>query len=114
QQRNHARASRPWSLVRKLPYLTVAVDDVFVTAQLSQTARSAGVELVGANADLRAEAEFKAVVEAGAGIHQDGGRIHFRGEATSRSQVSRNNSIGMTRPVAIDVVNRLLQILDHL
>jgi len=48
--------------------LAGAGDLVFITGQLWQAHGTARVELVGADADFTAEAEFPAVVEAGAGV----------------------------------------------
>src|SRR5690348_9098736 len=45
------------------PDLAVAVDDPLGAGQLAEAAGAAGVELVGADADLGAQAELAAVVE---------------------------------------------------
>ena len=46
---------------RKLPGLTVAVDDVLIAAQLAEAHGSPGVELLGGDAHLTAKAELSAV-----------------------------------------------------
>src|SRR5262245_33871694 len=71
---------------RSLPHLSITVDNIFVAAELLQPTRAAGVELVGADADLRAQAELEAVVEASAGVDHDCRRIDRRREAPGDAQ----------------------------
>ena len=63
------------------PDLTVTLDDPLRRRQLGQGHRPAGVQLLGADADLRAEAELPAVGEAGAGVDHDGRGVDLAGEA---------------------------------
>jgi hypothetical protein len=55
--------------------LAVAFDHVLGRRELAEAHRAAGVELLGADADLGAEAELLAVDEAGRGVDEDGGRV---------------------------------------
>src|SRR5262249_2396041 len=94
--------------------LTVSSNNILVTTQLLQSAGSAGVNFVGTDADFRAQAQFEAVVEARAGIDEDGGRINSCGEAPRRRLVCRDNRFGVPRAVASDMCDGLLDPLDHL
>ena len=58
--------------------------------ELGKAHRAAGMELLGADADLRTEAELLAVDETGRGIHQDGGRIDAAGELLRCGEVFRS------------------------
>src|SRR3954471_5213513 len=49
--------------------------------QALQAHRAARMELVGADADFRAQPVLEAIGEAGAGIHHHAGRIHLAQEA---------------------------------
>src|SRR5205823_1251211 len=62
-----AGASFSRSRSTSLADLAVAVDDPLGAGQLAEAAGASGVELVGADADLGAEAKLAAVVEPGAG-----------------------------------------------
>jgi hypothetical protein len=48
--------------------LPLAADAVLVAGEFAQSHRAAGVEFVGGDADLRAEAELAAVGEAGGNV----------------------------------------------
>ncbi len=58
--------------------LAGAIDEVFITAKFCQAHGAAGVELVGADADLGSEPKLAAVIEAGAGIVHDHGAVCVR------------------------------------
>src|SRR5882672_11165761 len=66
----------PVRQARALPHLAGPADDVFVGGQLLQAHRAAGVELVRADADLRAETELVAVVAPGRGVPEHDGAVH--------------------------------------
>ena len=57
--------------------MPVPVDDVFRRREGNESHGPPGVELLGADADLRPEAELKAVGEAGRRIDIDRRRIHL-------------------------------------
>ena len=59
-------------VVENSAHLTVAMHDEFVAAQLGQAHGAAGVELLGGNTHLTAQAELTAVGEAGGDIHIHG------------------------------------------
>src|SRR5690606_9254797 len=63
--------------------------------------------------DLGAEAELLAVDEAGRGVDQDGGRVDLGGEAVRGPEVGRDDGLAVTRAVAGDVVDGLVQAVDH-
>ena len=60
--------------------LSVADNQIFGGAQLPQTQRAPGVELLGGDAHLTAKAELSAVGEAGGAVDVDGGTVHSRRE----------------------------------
>lgn len=64
-----ALAAMAWGLWR-LAHVPVADDDVLGGGHLGQPHRPAGVQLLGADADLGTEAELAAVGEPGGGVHQ--------------------------------------------
>ena len=90
----------------------VALDDVLGGGQLAQAHRAAGVELLGADADLGAEAELLAVDEAGRGVDEHRGGVDLAGEAVGRREVAGDDGLGVTRAVAGDVVDRLVERVD--
>ena len=54
--KNEENFYRSGGLVKRSPDLTVAADDVLVAAQLAEAHGAAGVELLGGDAHLAAEA----------------------------------------------------------
>ena len=68
--------------------------------ELAEAAGAAGVELVGADADLGAEAELAAVVEAGAGVDHHGRAVDLGHELARRGQVGGDDRLGVARAVA--------------
>src|SRR5438876_407497 len=79
-----------------LSNLASAMDNVLIAGQLVQAARAAGVNFVGADADLGALAEFGAIVKARAGIDEDSRRIDGGGEPRGRFQVIRDDRFGVS------------------
>lgn len=88
-------------------YLTVSAHDIFVRAQLTQTERSARVELLGGDSDFRAEAEFESVGEAARHIPIDGRRIDTREKTLRVRCVLGYDHFGVSGGVASDVLHRL-------
>src|SRR5690606_27821389 len=119
-----ARRARPGStappayptswLPGSLADVAVAGDHVLVGRQFAQAARPAGVELVGADADLRAEAEFEAVVEPRAGVDHHRRRIDLPDEPLRRGQVPGDDRVRVARAVTVDVFDRGRQIRHDL
>ena len=66
------------------PQMPVAADDVLVGGQVGGAHGAAGVELVGADADLGAQAVLAAVGEAGRGVDHHAGGIDGGDEAVGR------------------------------
>ena len=64
-----------------------SMDDVFVGGQLLQPHGAAGVQLLGGDAHLAAEAELAAVGEAGGGVDVDRRAVHSGDEARLRRPV---------------------------
>src|SRR6266446_9375936 len=71
------------------------------------------MQLVGRNADLRAQAVFKAVGEARRGVHQYGARIDLAQETPGARFVFGDDRVGMLRSVLADVLDRRAQIPHH-
>src|SRR5437868_4716713 len=96
--KNTAQYQRAWTrgYCHKLSlsaHLPVAPNNVLIAAQFYQAARATGVDFIGADADLRAQAELVAIVKPCARVDQDGRRIDGRGEALCRRQVLRHNRV---------------------
>src|SRR5699024_8606045 len=62
-------------------HVTLSDHDPFAGGHLHQPHRSAGVQLLGGDPDLRSKTELPAVGEAGGGIGHHHRRVHFREEA---------------------------------
>src|SRR3954447_7121084 len=88
---------------RSAPDLTVSVDDVLRRRQLAQTHGPTRVQLLGRDADLRAEAELLAVDEARRRVHEHRRGVHFAREALRRGEVCRDDRLAVTGPEARDV-----------
>src|ERR1700755_238183 len=65
---------------KSVAHVAVAEHDPLLRREAFEADRAPGVQLVGRDADLRAEAVFEAVGEARRGIHHDGARIHLAQE----------------------------------
>ena len=65
------------------------------------------MQAVGGDADLAAEAELTAVGELGGGVDQDDGAVDLGGETLGRLGVGGDDSLGVARAVAGDVVSHL-------
>ena len=88
---------------RKLAHMTAAVDDVLLRSELAKPHRSKGVQSGGGDADLGAEPELAAVIEAGGGVEHHRGGVHLGGEA-------HNNHLIL----AVRVVKDINQALEHI
>src|SRR5262249_17563924 len=89
--------------------LSVAVDDPLGAGQLAEAGGASGVELVGADADLGAEAELAAVVEPGAGVDHHGRAVPLGHEPPRGGQVAGHDRVGVARAVPGDVPDGLGQ-----
>src|SRR5690606_37150392 len=97
-----SRATRPLSLFTHMP---VAEDDELLGGQALQPHGAAGVELVGADADLGAQPVLEAVGEAGGGVHHHGAGIHLAQEAPRAGDVFGHDGFGVMRAVGGDVLH---------
>src|SRR5690606_12798144 len=91
------------------PDLAAAVHDVLVGDQGLEAHRPAGVELLGADADLGAEPELEAVVEARGGVHEHGSGVDLAPEALGAVQGARDDRLAVARAVAVDVLERRVE-----
>jgi len=64
------------------------------------------VQLAGGDADLGAEAQLPAVVEAGGGIPQNAARVDLGEEAGRERRVGRADALGVAAAIAGDVPER--------
>jgi signal transduction histidine kinase len=83
--------------------LAVACHDVLRGCHLGQPHRAAGVELLGRDTDLRAEAELSSVGEARRRIDHDCGSIDSCGEPARGILRTRHDRLGVAGPEAPDV-----------
>ncbi len=68
---------------------------------------------VGGDADLGAHAVHRAVGEAGGRVHVDGGRVDLAREALGGGRVLGHDCLGVPGAVAVDVLKRLIEVVDH-
>ena len=73
-----------------------------------------GVQLGGRDADLRAEPELAAVVEAGRRVHQDAARVDLAKPALRVLVAAGADGLGVARAELGDVRERLVQAVDDL
>lgn len=81
------------------------MEDVLIGAKFVQAHRAAGVEAVGGDADLGAEAEFETVGKTGTGVVEDSGGINPGKELPSGFGIFGDDSIGMAGAAAVDPVD---------
>ena len=98
-RRSHLGASP----AAKLADLPIPGDDPFVGRQIRRPHRAAGVEFVGADADLGAQAIFAAVGESGAGVDHHAGGIDAGDELLDRRGGIAQDRIGVMAAVFVDV-----------
>src|SRR3954447_26618165 len=107
-----ARATPPMVTVRSCADLAVALDDVLHGRQLAQPHRAAGVQLLGADADLGPEAELLAVHEASGRVHEHGGGVDLAGEALGGAQVPGQDGFAVASAGTGDVGDGGLEVGD--
>src|SRR5690606_1792623 len=90
----------------------VAEHHVLLAGQAFQPYRAAGVQLVGGNADLRAQAVLEAVGETGGGVDHHRGGIHLSEEAPRIREVLGDDRVGVLRTVGVDVPDGRVQRVD--
>src|SRR6185437_14137519 len=95
------------------PYLPVAAHDVFVTRELLDTDRPAGVEPVRGDTDLGAHAELRTVRELHGGVVEHDRTVDAPEKALRRGRVLRDDRFGVRGAVAGDVIDRSIDSVDH-
>lgn len=103
-----ADRSRGQSPVLLSSNLAISADDIFICCDFAEPAGAAGVEAVGADADLGTQAQFSAVVEASARVDDHRGRIHQLLEFPGSFQTARDNGVGVGGAVVADVSYRVV------
>src|SRR4051794_39881232 len=85
--------------------LPVAPDDVLVRGELAQRHGPARMQLLGGDADLRAEAELGAICEARGRVHRDRAAVDFAREPLRRGEVARDDGVGVRAAEAVHMVD---------
>src|SRR6478672_6905879 len=80
-------------------HVAVAQDDPLLRREPLEAHGTARVQLVGGDADLRAEAVLEAVRETRRGVHHDRARVHLAQETAGARPVLGDDRIGMLRAV---------------
>src|SRR4051812_4488703 len=80
--------------------------------QLREAHGTAGVQLLGGDADLGAQAELGAVGPAGRGVDDDDRGVDLRDEAVRGPDVERADRLGVAAAPAPDVRERLVERVD--
>src|SRR5664280_2899763 len=94
------------------PDLPVAPELVLDAGELLQADRAPGVQLLGGDAHLGAEAELAAVGEARRRIDVDAGRVDLGREPPRGAEVLRHDGLRVARAVGGDVLQCLVQRVD--
>src|SRR3569833_2955297 len=96
-----------------LPDMALPQHDELLTREPFESDRSAHVDLVGADAALRAETVFEAIGETRRGVHHHRARIHLAQETPRARVILGDDGVGVLRAVALDVGERRIEIGDH-
>src|SRR5439155_25491233 len=96
-----------------LPDLAVAGHDVLRRRQLLDADGTARVQARRRDAHLGAHTELPTVHETRGGVDHDGRGIHFAREAPRVAERIRHDGFGQTRAMALDVGDRLVEVVDH-
>src|SRR4051794_24175335 len=98
------RIVQPW-VSGLVANLAVAPYDVLVGGELAQRHGAPGVQLLGADADLRAEPELGAVGEASGRVDDDGAAVDRVGEAGGGRQLTGEDGLGVSGREAVHVLD---------
>ena len=96
------------------PDLPLALDQVLVGGQGLESHGAAGVEFLGGDADLAAEAEDAAVGEARGGVDIDTSRVDIVHEVLGHLVVLCGDDFGVLARIGLDMVDSLLVGVDDL
>ena len=96
-----------------LPDVPVAQHNEFLAGQSFQSHRAARVDLVGGDADFRAEAILEPIGEAGGCIDHHRTGIHLAQETAGAAIILGNDRIGMLRTIGGDVLDGLIEPVHH-
>ena len=96
-----------------LPHLPIPIDDVLVRRQFLDSARTASVKLVGADADFRSESELSAVVEPCAGIDHHRRTVDLRRKPPGSLHILREDRFRVPVAVSVDVCYRFVKRLNN-
>ena len=94
--------------------MPVAAGDPLVGGEFVGTDRTAGMEAVGADANDGAQTIIAAAGKPGRGIDQHRGGIDPQHKGIGEIQPLRDNPVGVTRTMLVDVLDRRLDAIDYL
>lgn len=93
--------------------LAISVYDILGGCQSQKSHGASRVELLCADADLRAVSELEAVGESCGSVHIYGSRVHFVQELLSVLITVGNDGFGMAGIITVDVFNSLVYRIHH-
>src|SRR5699024_2505319 len=88
--------------------LAVSVNDIRGSCQSQKSHGASRVQLLCADADLRAVSELEAVGESGRCVHIYGSHVHLVQKLLGVLVTVRNDGFGMTGIIPVDVFNSLI------
>src|SRR5690554_2391283 len=88
--------------------VSVAKHHVFFAGQPQQSDRATGMQLVGGNADFRAQTVLETIGKTGRGVDHHRTGVHFGQEAACSGEVFGNDAVGMLRAMPVDMGNGLV------
>src|SRR5882724_10878235 len=84
-------------------YFALAQNDPLEGREAFDAHRTACMEFIGADADLRAQAEFETIGEARAGVDHDAGGIDLAQETLGMHMVAGHDRVSVVAAVSVDV-----------
>src|SRR5436305_14739099 len=109
---SRTRAARPILRYVLSASLTGTEDDPLAARQAFEPDRTARMQLVRRNADLRAEPVFEAVGEARRRVHENGARVDLAQESHCTHMIVGDDPIGVLRAILRDVVDCVIDTVD--
>ena len=88
--------------------------EILVATEFFEGHGSAGVELVGADADFCSKTELSTIGEAGGGVPEYTGGVDFELEFLCGFFVFGDDAVGVVGAVVVDVLNGGVEIIDDL